>query len=98
MPQVRQSVPGPKMIFFERFCRSISQKAMWGFARLIQPTYAEANRISCTWLHPTAACAAFSKESRMKFTSANELHRKSGGTWGTRPVPTGFCSDGLSKD
>src|SRR5271156_2790666 len=25
------------------------------------------------------ACAAFSKESRMRFASANELHRKSGG-------------------
>jgi hypothetical protein len=27
----------------------------------------------------TTACAAFSKESRMKFANANELHRKSGG-------------------
>ena len=26
------------------------------------------------------ACAAFSKESRMKFTNANKLHRKSGGS------------------
>jgi hypothetical protein len=25
------------------------------------------------------ACAAFSKESRMRFANANELHRKSGG-------------------
>ena len=32
------------------------------------------------------ACAAFSKESRMRFTNANKLHRKSGGTWGARPV------------
>ena len=63
-------------------------------------------------------CAAFSKESRMKFANATKLHRKSGRspqkfsceieqqkqskhiifnprtlwrTWGTRPVPTGFC-------
>ena len=33
-------------------------------------------------------CAAFSKESRMKFINAKKLHRKSGGTWGTRPVPS----------
>jgi hypothetical protein len=26
------------------------------------------------------ACAAFSKESRMKFANANKLHRKSGGS------------------
>jgi hypothetical protein len=47
--------------------------------------YAGATRISCTWPHPTTACAAFSKESRMKFANANKLHRKSVGTWGTRP-------------
>jgi hypothetical protein len=33
---------------------------------------------------------AFSKESRMKYANATKLHRKSGGTWGTRPVPMGF--------
>ncbi len=27
----------------------------------------------------TTACAAFIKESRMKFANANQLHRKSGG-------------------
>jgi hypothetical protein len=32
------------------------------------------------------ACAAFCKESRMNFASATKLDRKSGGTWGTRPV------------
>ena len=32
------------------------------------------------------ACAAFCKESRMKFARATKLHRKSGRTWGTRPV------------
>jgi hypothetical protein len=47
--------------------------------------YAQATRISCTRLHYMTACAAFSKESRMKFANANKLHRKSGGTLGTRP-------------
>jgi hypothetical protein len=31
-----------------------------------------------------ATCAAFIKESRMKFINANTLYRKSG-VWGTRP-------------
>jgi len=39
-----------------------------------------ATPISCTWPHPTTACAAVSKESRMKFANANKLHRKSGGS------------------
>jgi hypothetical protein len=30
---------------------------------------------------PTPACAAFIKESRMKFASANKLDRKSGVRW-----------------
>jgi hypothetical protein len=41
---------------------------------------------------PTGACAAFIKESRMKFVNARDLDRKSecmlGRTWGTRPEPT----------
>jgi len=36
-------------------------------------------RISCTRAQETATCAAFIKESRMKFINANKLHRKSGG-------------------
>ena len=52
---------------------------------LFRPMYAQATRISCTWLRPATACAAFSKETRMKFANATKLHRKSGGTWGTRP-------------
>jgi hypothetical protein len=40
---------------------------------------------------PTGACAAFIKESRMKFVNARELDRKSGctlgRTWDTRPEP-----------
>ena len=36
------------------------------------------------------ACAAFCKESRMKFASATKLDRKSGGTWGTRPARLGI--------
>jgi hypothetical protein len=31
---------------------------------------------------PTAACAAFIKESRMKFANASKLDRKSGVRWG----------------
>jgi hypothetical protein len=31
---------------------------------------------------PTPACAAFIKESRMKFANARKLHRKSGVRWG----------------
>src|ERR1700685_1854139 len=41
-------------------------------------------RISCTRHQATATCAAFIKESRMKFINANKLHRKSG-VWATRP-------------
>jgi len=47
---------------------------------------------------PTDACAAFIKESRMKFANARELDRKSGctleRTWGTRPGKRGLvvCS------
>jgi hypothetical protein len=43
VPHARLSVRGPKMICFDRFCCSISQKTMVGFARFIRPTYAEAN-------------------------------------------------------
>jgi hypothetical protein len=45
-----------------------------GFAHLFRPTYPN-------FLHgapPTAACAAFIKESRMKFANAGKLNRKSG--------------------
>jgi hypothetical protein len=40
-------------------------------------------RISCTLLQPSSACAAFIKESRMKFGDLTKPHRKSG-VWGTR--------------
>jgi hypothetical protein len=39
-----------------------------------------ATRISCYDAPPTPACAAFIKESRMKFANANKLDRKSGGS------------------
>jgi hypothetical protein len=45
-----------------------------GFACRFRPTYPD-------FLHgvpPTSACAAFIKESRMKFANASKLHRKSG--------------------
>src|ERR1700691_4875925 len=38
-----------------------------------------APRISCTRHPPTTTCAAFSKESRMRFRDATNLDRKSGG-------------------
>src|ERR1700722_16861466 len=38
-----------------------------------------ATRISCHGAPPTSACAAFIKESRMKFANANKVYRKSGG-------------------
>jgi hypothetical protein len=44
VPHVRPGVRGPKMICIDCFLQLIdSQKAMVGFARLIRPTYAEAN-------------------------------------------------------
>ena len=39
----------------------------------------------CTRPFPATACAAFCAESRMECINATDLHRKSGGTWGTRP-------------
>jgi len=51
--------------------------------RLIRPTYPD-------FLHgapPIAACAAFIKESRMKFANAGKLNRKSGVRWGERGAP-----------
>ena len=36
-------------------------------------------RISCTRIHLTAACAAFFKESRMRFGEFIKVRRKSGG-------------------
>jgi hypothetical protein len=51
-----------------------SAKAFAGFAHRFRPTYPD-------FLHgapPTPACAAFIKESRMKFDNASKLDRKSG--------------------
>src|SRR5271170_939331 len=42
-----------------------------------------ATRISCHGAPPTPTCAAFVKESRMKFANANKLVRKS---WGSPPL------------
>jgi hypothetical protein len=38
----------------------------------------ERTRISCHAARETTACAAFSRESRMKFASATNINRKSG--------------------
>ena len=47
-------------------------------------------RISCYGAPPTSACAAFIKESRMKFANASKLDRKSGVRWGERGAPVLF--------
>jgi hypothetical protein len=47
------------------------------------------------FLHAASAsfeCAAFCKESRMKFASATELHRKSRGTWGSKRNTLAFTN------
>jgi hypothetical protein len=93
LPMASQAVDkaGPKMIFFDRFHWVSNQKLWSGCARSFSAHGPD-------FLHgapPTAACAAFINESRMKFANANKFFRKSGctlvRTWGTRPVPTGFC-------
>jgi hypothetical protein len=53
----------------------------------IQFVFVPRIRISCHGAPPTAACAAFIKESRMKFASASKLDRKSGVRWGERGAP-----------
>jgi len=53
-----------------------------GAPRSLKRTWAEkdgATRISCSWLSPTNASAAFLKESRTKFADTNNLDRKSRG-------------------
>jgi hypothetical protein len=39
---------------------------------------------------PIAACAAFIKESRMKFADASKIDRKSGVRWGEHVAPVRF--------
>jgi hypothetical protein len=61
----------------------LCQKQWLGFAHRFRPTYPD-------FLHgapPTAACAAFIKESRMKFANARKLDRKSGVRLGERGAP-----------
>jgi hypothetical protein len=56
---------------------------MVGFAHLFRPMYPD-------FLHgapPTSACAAFIKESRLKFDNARELDRKSGVRSGEHGAP-----------
>jgi hypothetical protein len=52
----------------------MQEKRLLGCALRFRPTYPD-------FLHgspPTSACAAFIKESRMKFDNASKLDRKSG--------------------
>jgi hypothetical protein len=64
-----------KTSVFSDFLLSAKQGSAYGAApRLFRPMYAD-------FLHgapPTPACAAFIKESRMKFYNASKLDRKSG--------------------
>jgi hypothetical protein len=74
VPHVRQSVPGPNKSgeALHSFLRIDQQKAIETYH--FRPTYPD-------FLHgapPTPACAAFFKESRMKFANASKLDRKSG--------------------
>jgi len=48
-----------------------------------------------SWIPSRTPCAAFSKESRMKFASAAKVHRKSGGrrrcgTWTALPATSPY--------
>jgi hypothetical protein len=77
----------------ERDFSNRMEKRSWGCAHLFRPMVPD-------FLHaapPTDACAAFIKESRMKFINAIKLDRKSGWTlgrtWGTRPISSGLCHD-----
>src|SRR5271155_2783226 len=84
---VRACVRGAASIFFCMQQESLvdSAKAIVGLRHLFRPMVPD-------FLHgapQTGACAAFIKESRMKFVNARELDRKFGctlgRTWGTRP-------------
>jgi hypothetical protein len=60
-----------------------SKKRSLGFAHLFRPRYPD-------FLHgapQTPACAAFIKESRMKFANVSKLHRKSRARWGEPGAP-----------
>jgi hypothetical protein len=48
-------------------------------------------RISCLAALDTTTCAAFIKESRMKFADATELYRKSGGCTGEMGTKVKSC-------
>ncbi len=70
----------------------IQQERSLGFAHHFRPTYPD-------FLHgapPTPSCAAFIKESRMKFASASKLDRKSGVRLGERGAPV-FPSEAAVK-
>ena len=91
MPHVRLSVRGLKMTgeAHHSFC-GVDEQIQAGTGKAIEtyrfrPTYPD-------FLHgapPTPACAAFIKESRMKFASASKLDRKSG-VRGERGAPVQF--------
>jgi hypothetical protein len=60
----------------------------WGCGVRMIDTWGNRNTM---WAPNGLACAAFIKESSMKFANANQFLRKSGSTlvrtWGARPVP-----------
>ena len=72
----------------QQFQDTPNRKQWLGFAHLFRPTYPD-------FLHgapPTPACAAFIKESRMKFANAIKIHRKSGVRLRERGAPVLFLA------
>src|ERR1700677_4387275 len=71
----------------------MERKRSLGFAHYFLPTYPG-------FLYgapPTPACAAFIKESRMKFANASKIHRKSGVRSGERGAPV-LSPEGLWRN
>ncbi len=79
--QERGAVSACPSYTIQEFPSANRHRICFPFRKRIRRTvaWAAATRISCTWLHPTTACAAFSEESRMMFADPTKLHRKSGG-------------------
>jgi hypothetical protein len=58
--------------------RLVPAATLYGIVTLSLSSRPERTRISCHAALETTACAAFSKESRMKFANATNINRKSG--------------------
>jgi hypothetical protein len=91
VPHVRTSVRGPKMIFFDCFladryrksCGGLPPDFLWSLVAL-----AHLMRLSLLKAaHAVVSGAAYRKFGSPVLFGPRTLRR----TWGTRPVPTGFC-------